>query len=98
ERLRQQPRLGGERPGRGAVMEEVLTQLALEVQRRTYGKYRGIVADNDDPEKRGRVRVTVPSVLGGEVTGWALPCVPFGGLADQGWFAIPEIEAQVWVE
>lgn len=80
------------------MMDEVLTQVAREVQRRTFGKYRGFVSDNDDPEKRGRLRVTVPSVLGAEVTGWALPCLPFGGLADQGWFAVPENESQVWVE
>jgi hypothetical protein len=79
-------------------MDEVLTQVSRAVQRRTYGKYRGFVVDNADPEKRARMRLTVPSVLGTEVTGWALPCVPFGGLADQGWFAVPEIDAQVWVE
>ena len=79
-------------------MEEVLTQVAQEVQRRAYGKYRGFVIDNDDPEKRARLRVTVPSVLGTEPTSWALPCLPFGGLADQGWFSVPENDAQVWVE
>jgi hypothetical protein len=79
-------------------MDEVLTQVARAVQRRTYGKYRGFVADNQDPEQRARLRLTVPSVLGTETTGWALPCVPFGGLADQGWFAVPEVDAQVWVE
>jgi uncharacterized protein involved in type VI secretion and phage assembly len=79
-------------------MEEVLTQVAREVQRRAYGKYRGFVADNQDPDKRGRLRLVVPSVLGTEVTGWALPCFPFGGLADHGWFAVPEVDAQVWVE
>ncbi len=79
-------------------MEELLTQVAEEVQRKVYGKYRGFVADNADPEQRARLRLVVPSVLADEVTGWALPCLPFGGLADQGWFAVPEPEAQVWVE
>jgi uncharacterized protein involved in type VI secretion and phage assembly len=77
---------------------DVLTQVTREVQRRTYGKYRGLVVDNQDPDKRARLRLMVPSVLGAEVTGWALPCLPFGGLADQGWFAVPELDAQVWVE
>ena len=43
--------------------------------------------------------VRVPSVLGSEmVTHWAEPCLPFGGLADQGLFMVPEVGAQVWVE
>lgn len=79
-------------------MEDLLGQVAQEVQDKVYGKYRGFVVDNADPEKRARLRLSVPSVLDEEVTGWALPCLPFGGLADQGWFSVPEIDAQVWVE
>jgi uncharacterized protein involved in type VI secretion and phage assembly len=78
--------------------QEVLVQVAREVQRRAYGKYRGIVVSNEDATKRGRVQLRVPSVLGAEVTGWAEPCLPFGGLAGHGWFAVPEPDAQVWVE
>ncbi len=77
---------------------EVLTQVAREVKRKYYGKYRGFVVDNADPEKRARLKVKVPSVLGDAVTGWALPCLPFGGLADQGLFLVPETDSQVWVE
>lgn len=79
-------------------MEELLTQVARQVERKVYGKYRGFVADNADPEQRGRLRLLVPSVLGDAITGWALPCLPFGGLADQGLFLVPEVDAQVWVE
>jgi phage baseplate assembly protein gpV len=79
-------------------MEELLLKLAKQFQNKYYGKYRGFVADNDDPEQIGRMRLTVPSVLGEATSGWALPCLPFGGLADQGLFLIPEIGAQVWVE
>lgn len=79
-------------------MEELLLQLANQFQNKYYGKYRGFVVDNADPEKRGRIRCTVPSVLGDAVTGWALPCLPFGGLSGQGGFSVPEIEAQVWIE
>src|SRR6185295_17032954 len=83
---------------REMTMEELLTQVAQQVQRMAWGKYRGFVVDNADPEKRARLRLIVPSVLAAETTGWALPCLPFGGLADQGWFAVPEVDAQVWVE
>ena len=40
----------------------------------------------------------VPSILGDQTTGWALPCLPFGGLADQGLFMVPEVDSQIWVE
>ena len=79
-------------------MEELLLKLAKQFQNKYFGKYRGFVVDNDDPEQRGRLRLSVPSVLGEAQTGWALPCLPFGGLADQGFFMVPEAGAQVWVE
>lgn len=79
-------------------MEELLQQLARKLQSSYYGKYRGFVVDNEDPEQLGRVRLKIPSILGDADTGWALPCLPFGGLADQGLFVVPEIDAQVWVE
>ncbi|GAB1257657.1 hypothetical protein NBRC116494_21590 [Aurantivibrio plasticivorans] len=79
-------------------MDQAARQIAQQVQKRYYGKYRGFVADNLDPEKRGRIKVRVPSLLGDQDTGWALPCSPFGGLADQGLFMVPEIDSQIWVE
>ncbi len=65
---------------------------------RYYGKYRGFVVDRADPDKLGKLKLRVPSVLGEEVTGWALPCLPYGGLDNIGMSIIPEIDAQVWVE
>ncbi|MDQ6966565.1 MAG: phage baseplate assembly protein V [Mariprofundaceae bacterium] len=75
-----------------------MKQLFDKVQNKYYGKYRGFVSDNLDPEHRGRLCLIIPSVLGEEVTGWALPCLPFGGLAGQGLFTVPEPGAQIWVE
>lgn len=70
-----------------------------EVENKYYGKYKGLVVDNNDPENLGRLRVKVPRILGEEVvSGWAMPCVPFGGAKDQGFFFIPEVGARVWVE
>jgi hypothetical protein len=79
-------------------MEELLTELARRVQGKYYGKYRGFVDKNDDPDQLGRLKLRIPSVLGSEVTDWALPCVPYGGTAGLGLFVVPEEEAQVWVE
>jgi hypothetical protein len=81
------------------TLERIVAGLAEKVERGYYGKYRGIVKDNEDPALLGRLKVTVPSVLGPDVvTGWATPCTPFGGAADQGFLFIPEREAGVWVE
>ncbi len=79
-------------------MEELLAELAEQVRNRYYGKYRGVVTDKDDPQQLGRVQVQVPAVLGEEVSLWALPCMPHGGLRGEGLFTVPEVGAQVWVE
>lgn len=80
-------------------LERVVARLAQEVERRFYGKYRGLVVDNEDPEALGRLRVSIPSVLGDRVvTGWAAPCLPYGGGANQGMLFVPAVGAGVWVE
>ncbi len=62
-----------------------------------YGKYRGVVTDINDPLMMGRVKATVPDVLGDQESGWALPCAPFGG-SQVGFFALPTTGAGVWIE
>ena len=62
-----------------------------------FGKYRGTVANNIDPQQMGRVQVSVPSVLGGGQLSWAMPCVPYAG-PGVGFFAIPPNGANIWVE
>lgn len=62
-----------------------------------FGKYRGVVTDNQDPLMTGRIKARVPDVLGGNESGWALPCAPFGG-SQTGFFAIPTVGAGVWIE
>ncbi len=62
-----------------------------------YGKYRGLVIENVDPEQIGRVLVQVPDVFGELPTSWAMPCVPAAGI-QSGIFVVPPIASQVWVE
>ncbi len=62
-----------------------------------YGKYRGVVSDNQDPLMQGRIKARVPDVLGDKESGWALPCLPFGG-SQMGFFAVPDTGAGVWIE
>lgn len=59
---------------------------------RYYGKYTGIVTDNKDPDKRGRVKVAVPTIFPEEETAWARPVLPYG------FYFVPEVEARVWIE
>jgi hypothetical protein len=63
-----------------------------------FGKYRGVVIDVADPEKRGRLRLNIPTLLAFENTNWALPCVPFGGIKNTGSYFIPPVQSRVWVE
>jgi len=80
-------------------LEYSVAHLIEKSERSFYGKYRAFVVDNDDPEKLGRLKVTIPSVLGSEVvTGWATPCTPYAGSMNQGFLFIPEIDAGVWIE
>jgi uncharacterized protein involved in type VI secretion and phage assembly len=64
---------------------------------RFYGKYRGVVANNIDPQQMGRLKARVPEVLGELESGWALPCVPYAGVGS-GQYTVPEPGTNVWIE
>jgi Type VI secretion system/phage-baseplate injector OB domain len=65
-----------------------------------WGKYRGTVVNNVDPELRGRVIVSVPDVLSLVPSTWAEPCTPLAGPTGppMGVYLVPPIGAGVWVE
>lgn len=89
--------------GNASVSAEELVQLRALVgeggRPSFYGKYAGIVTDTDDPKAIGRLRARVPEVFGEEeICGWALPCAPWGGGFNRGFFALPEVGDTVWIE
>jgi phage baseplate assembly protein gpV len=81
-----------------ARIDDILARLIERVDGRFFGKYRGQVTDNSDPDNLGRIRAKVPQVLGDEQTGWALPAFIYGGASEQGLFAVPDVGAGVWIE
>ncbi len=78
-------------------VERLVAELSEQVRQRYYGKYRGVVQDNEDPRGMGRIRALVPEVLDDQVTPWALPCAPFAS-AGAGQYTIPAVESGVWIE
>lgn len=62
-----------------------------------YGKYRGVVTDNNDTTNQGRIRARVPDVLSEEEGGWAMPSMPYAG-KNIGSYLIPPIGTLVWIE
>ncbi len=65
-----------------------------------WGKYRGIVIQNVDPEFRGRLMCEVPAVLSLTPSSWCEPCVPLAGPTGppMGVYMVPPIGTGVWVE
>ncbi|BBL72815.1 phage baseplate assembly protein V [Methylogaea oryzae] len=65
-----------------------------------WGKYRGTVVQNIDPELRGRIMCMVPDVLGPVPSSWCEACAPLAGPtgAPMGVYMVPPIGAGVWVE
>jgi len=75
---------------------DTLNDPARRNEGRYFGKYRGLVKDNKDPLKLGRIQATVPAIPGMSVN-WALPCAPYAG-KQVGFYTIPPLGAKVWIE
>ena len=54
----------------------------------------GLVTDNKDPDKLGRVKVKMPALTEAETTWWA-PLIMLGAGKNRGWFFIPEVDDEV---
>ena len=63
-----------------------------------FGLYQGVVTNIEDPEKRGRIKVKCPEVLGGEIeSAWCDPLVPVA-YDNGGDFCIPAKDEMVWLQ
>ncbi len=80
------------------MLSRLMALFREKVENRYYGKYRAVVTDNRDPAHRGRLKVKAPALLGEAEIGWAMPCLPYAGGADRGFYMIPEVDDGVWVE
>lgn len=64
--------------------------------RRVAGVLTGVVTNNQDPEKLGRVKVKFPSVSDTEESAWARVAAPMAG-AERGMWTLPEVDDEVLV-
>lgn len=78
-------------------LDQELLEFPRDPLSRHYGKYRGMVTNNEDPKGIARIQARVPEVLAGEDTGWALPAVPYAG-DGVGLHLVPPVGAGVWIE
>ena len=65
---------------------------------RVYGKRRARVIENQDPERRGRIKVENAELYGSTRSPWVMPCFPFYGGVDCGFFSVPPVGSVVWIE
>lgn len=69
----------------------------MTTTKKYWGKYRGTVVNNIDPEMYGRIQAMVPAVSSLLPTSWAMPCLPVAGIQN-GMFTVPIIGSGVWIE
>ena len=72
----------------------------MSEEKQYWGKYRGTVVNNVDPEQRGRIQAIVPDVNTVIPTTFAEACVPLAGPTGppMGVYMVPPIGAGVWIE
>ncbi len=66
-------------------------------EEKVFGKHRGVVTNNQDPQHLGRLKARVPDVLGSAESGWAMPCAPYVE-PKTGFLMLPPVGIGVWIE
>lgn len=75
-----------------------ITDLVKKAQNSLFGKYRAVVKDNKDPERRGRLKLIVPSVFRDQMTDWVPGVFALGGHPQEAALFIPAQDSHVLVE
>jgi uncharacterized protein involved in type VI secretion and phage assembly len=81
------------------LLPQLLAQRVVQAEQRAdriYEAVVGLVVDNKDPDKLGRVKVRFPT-LPGQDTSWWAQVASLGAGADRGWWFLPEIDDEVLV-
>ncbi len=78
-----------------SLLSDAPPQAAIGVQKRP-GLFVGLVTDNTDPEKMGRVKVKFPTIADDSESSWAR-VVSVGAGKDRGFLVVPEINDEVLV-
>ncbi len=73
-----------------------LLEQEKRLESKIYGVVSGIVTNNKDPEKMGRVKIKIPRISGDEESNWARVASLMGG-NDRGAFFLPEVDDEVLV-
>jgi hypothetical protein len=66
-------------------------------QSKLFGVYRGVVTNNLDPLRIGRIMASIPDAGVVASSTWAMPSVPLAG-NQMGIFVLPQVGAGVWIE
>ena len=89
---------GIDTPTEVSEMLQMVRKYGFEYFGLYYGTYRGVVVDNKDPKKLGRVKLRVPQLASdNKIEYWAWPKGQVSG-KDFGDFFIPPKGSPVWVE
>ena len=74
-----------------------LMQYGMESMQRFYSLYVAIVADNNDPDQLGRIKIVIPELTKDQILNkWITPQAAFGG-NNNGFVAVPSVGENVWV-
>ena len=57
------------------MTDPIIEEFEEDIRQEYFGKYRGFVTDNEDPDRLGRLKLIVPSLFETSELEWALPCL-----------------------